>query len=255
MNGAMSTLLTLQTQGKLVPKAFCTEYRRYISATDEDMDSEITNKMLKQGPCHSDEGSDQESQKDEHTKISERFIGIRDVPFSRLREPDGPLRGYQVRAVNQARVEELYNMFTQRKQSELSSTLTVMELSDEQEGEQAEYLIIDGNHRYRAMSEVRKNTNSPPAFNTVPCLVYREMTTVQVLATGFTRNTEAADVYKMTDFDSVEVIRKILTRYESDPNVLDKVHSIMGCDKKNDGDKSETVSVSVTVILVRYCIM
>lgn len=48
------------------------------------------------------------------------------------------------------------------------------------------------------------------------------------MATGFTRGFEALEavMYKMTDFDSVEVIREITVKYESDPNLLDKVHSI-----------------------------
>lgn len=69
----------------------------------EDMEKEISNKILKLCTCHSDEEIDQDITNKQKTNY-ESFIGMRDMPFSQLQKLDGPFRGYHVRAVIKTRV-------------------------------------------------------------------------------------------------------------------------------------------------------
>lgn len=244
VSGTLATFLTLDTDKVMSPSAFCIRYRRHLKDMEQvDTEHDISINVLREGPGNGDgDGNgdaddDKDDDDDDEKKIARRFVGLRDVPFENLQEPLGT---FQVRPINETRVQELVKDFLDKRQSYLSSNLTVMEIvaPSGDDDSTSEFMIIDGGHRYRAMKEIRESNMD--VFKVVPCLVYRELTTSQVLSTGYRRNTEAASVYKMTDFDTVEVVRKIMKENKDDQGMMEKVHQFMGCNDANE-EKKEMV--------------
>lgn len=228
VTNSLATILTLGTEGgKLEPAEFCARFQKYAGLRYEELEKEIETKMLKDGPeiankkdmmeTQSDEDSDPGAE--ERKEMVKCLIGLQQIAFTQLREPRENCR---VREINPLRVAQLAMAMKEKRQTSLSSNLTVMMVGPDA-------VIIDGNHRYQAMKNIRETVNER-AFDTIPCLVYKEMTSQQVLATGYSRNSEAAAVYRMTDFDTIELLRKMLAVYaKGDPgDILAKLQGILG---------------------------
>ena len=66
------------------------------------------------------------------------------------------------------------------------------------------YQVVDGNHRLKAILTSREGT-----FSHILCNVYTGLTPQQSLCLGYVRNTQAANVLKMDDIATVELIRKM----------------------------------------------
>lgn len=77
--------------------------------------------------------------------------------------------------------------------------------------EQVKYVIIDGNHRLRAMSKVREELDNS-YFTYVPYRGYSSMYTGQVLGVGFSSkfSNVAGDVFKLSNYEKVDCLLNIL---------------------------------------------
>lgn len=193
-------------------------------------------KLVAQTEDDSDTGDDDDMAAERH-KIRSAWIETKEVEFDSLVEPDGKYKGYRVRKLCEEQIEEMAEKLSEKEPGpgqSLSSVLTVMILDKEK----PTYLIIDGNHRYQAMRKLQEE--APPGtkpFRNVLCAIYSTMTERQALALGFSKNNDACAVYKMTDFDCVELMRKLSKEYGLSPGstdkktvskVLEKVFSLIG---------------------------
>ena len=114
---------------------------------------------------------------------------------------------YRVRPINDERVKEMTRLFVEKKQTSLTSYLMVLE----QHGDDGtKYVVVDGNHRLRGFQYIRDDEGKVERFKALSCRVYTKLSSVQELSLGFTKNREASDVYKMTDYDMVVNLQKII---------------------------------------------
>lgn len=150
-----------------------------------------------------------------------------EIPFDELIEPCGTYESYRVREVNTARVNQLAERLKVSKKEGLSSTLTVLKMDG------TRHLIIDGSHRYRAMKKIREEDEkqgAPLSYKRIHCRVFEGLSMRQALETGFMKNLQAGDVYGMSDFDYVEVIRKTMAD-TNESKALQDVYAMTGATK------------------------
>lgn len=172
------------------------------------------------------------------------------ISFHSLKKPDGEYERFRVRPLNSARVEEIKSKIS--GDTRLNSQLTVVDvtprednddmfpnsdgLNDDAESQQLlpasqtcysrlstaarsshtekQYVILDGNHRFEAMLQVRlslveSERGSPLPFQTVGCRVYENMPVEECLCIAASRNLAEGDRLQMTDFEVTNVIRNI----------------------------------------------
>lgn len=140
-------------------------------------------------------------------------LAKRVLPFAMLSEPEGELADqFRVRPVNPRRVKQLANKLSNCK--ELLSELTVLDLN-------GQMVILDGNHRYQAMKVIRA-ARGEDFFPVVSCVVYEEGAIAEALAIGYNKNIEGEDLLKMSDWDKVSVIKRLLHQTPSDINAVFK---------------------------------
>lgn len=119
--------------------------------------------------------------------------------------PDEEYSCYRARSTCQFRVEELTRLLTGNGSTELPSLLTVMNVSRDR------YVVLDGNHRYGAMQQLRLLNQT--WFTFVLCTVYKGLSKRQALALSFHRNSEAENILQMSDFNKVSIIRRYFIHY------------------------------------------
>ena len=98
-------------------------------------------------------------------------------------------------------------LFIEKRQISLASYLTVLE---QHRDDGTKYIVVDGNHRLRAVQYIRDHEGKVGRFNTLTCRAYTKLSSAQALSLGFTKNREASDVYKVTDYDIVVNLQKII---------------------------------------------
>lgn len=173
-------------------------------------------------PTSTEEKSGEEDEQSEHDKIEKQYVGIRLIPIGQLKEPG---KMFQVRPVKDNRVKELTREFLEKGQRSLTSHLTVLK----EEGDSLSYVVVDGNHRLKAMNYIRDHEGKTERFATIPCRVYAKLQIMQALSLGFSCNREASDVCRMTDYDVVSNLRKIIGQMNSDNTemFLAKVYDLL----------------------------
>ena len=103
-------------------------------------------------------GSEDEN---ESRKIERCFRGLQQIEIERLVEPS---EMYRVRPINEERVK-MTRLFIEKKQTSLTSYLTVLE----QHGDDGtKYVVVDGNHRLRAVQYIRDHKGKVERFKTLP---------------------------------------------------------------------------------------
>ena len=143
-------------------------------------------------------------------------IGILDIPFGNLNFAS---EEYRLREKNDARVNYLAKILLARKESKLSSMLTVL-VSPEQtykEGDdlcKKQFIVLDGNHRLAAMTKVREITGDPSAFEHVTCHVYKNLSITEALVKGYCTNDVSSDALKTSDYDKVILVRKLWNEHQ-----------------------------------------
>ncbi len=139
--------------------------------------NEIKENTLNSGVgLHSDpEGAAETSQETLHSK----FLGTLEISIVELVEPEGKHRALRVRQISDSRVEDLISVLKQQRSPTLSSELTVLKTTED------EYVLLDGNHRYKAMMKLRALPGTADWFQSIRCRIYTSLTT-QKLCTWFT---------------------------------------------------------------------
>lgn len=133
--------------------------------------------------------------------LDEKFLGLRSLRFEDLIAPE-PI--FRVRAINAERRSHLRDSLLRRGTMALSSQLTAM-------CHGPKYMIIDGNHRYHAMKDIREKEGRQNAFSSISVRVYDALPQMQALSLGFMRNSESEDVMHMTDYDIVMTAKRIFS--------------------------------------------
>ena len=156
------------------------------------------------------------------------YVGHQLVNFFQLKEPNNI---YRVRHITESRVDYLYHKWMANGADTLDSDLCVL-VADGQEFDidnirDMDFIIVDGNHRFRAMKRVKEKR--PFAFTSVNCHIYQNLEPMQAIGLGYNKNRQAHDVHKMTDFDKVRIIRMMLLE---DPDLefktqLDKIYQYL----------------------------
>lgn len=169
-------------------------------------------------------GLSSDEEESETEIIEKKYLGIREIRIDDLKEP---VQDFRVRPINDGRVKEMTRCLLEKNAKSLSSHLTVIETK--LKGGQLEYVVVDGNHRLRSMRYIRDHEGKVERFKMVTCRVYRQLTSAQALSLGFNRNREAADVYKMSDYDMVVNLRKIChsLKENNEDTVLTKVYNLL----------------------------
>lgn len=194
---------------------FVRAFRRFGARTESDEDAEmveesITTGILEESFNSQQLANDEDDQGEtEQDRIRQLYVGLRDIPISELREPGKDCR---VRAINEGTVKSLKTDFIERGTTNLASHLTVLQTHESP----ATYTVIDGNHRLRAMKEIRDLEGQTARFTTITCRVYKGLNTTQALGLGYMRNREAGNVYRMTDYEVVCNLRKIFRQLEKE---------------------------------------
>lgn len=153
----------------------------------------------------SEELGDRTLAAEENCNVETCFLREEEIPITLLIEPDNMLR---VREISQDRLDDLVETLLDHEEKKLSSQLTVM-----MDG--TRYIIIDGNHRFRAAKTIRDRAGAS-YFESFSCRVYSPLTAGQAIGLGFGRNQEAGDVYEMNDADTVACIRKVAKMEDND---------------------------------------
>ena len=165
-------------------------------------------------------------EKTEQEKLLSFFLGMQDVDFESLVPPDGDFLPYRLRRVDDERATELAEAICTDRL--LKSHLTVVRKLNDQA--QYVYIILDGNHRYAAMVQIRSRSDQT-RFPKVSCRVYNgeHVTKEQCLAVAFTSNKDAENVKQMTEYERVSVIRKLRTPGDNltKTQILDNVYDIL----------------------------
>ena len=78
-------------------------------------------------------------------------------------------------------------------------------------------MLLDGNHRYQAVTKLRANDIN--SFMKLPCRIYKTLTVKQALGTAFAKNKDSEDVLKMSDYERVMVIRKVMKETKEDADL------------------------------------
>lgn len=212
------------------------------SPDEEDKDARKNGASSDIGLTEGDE--EYEDDTSEHSKIEANYVGIQEVPFSQLQEPG---KMFRVRPINQERVMELARVFTEKKEKKLTSHLTVLLEGD------GRYVVVDGNHRFKAMEHVREREEFWDAFKTVTCRVYKKLKSMQALSLGFSLNRDAANVYKMKDYDIVCNLRKILGQMESSlpqDALLGKVYDLLNANSVSTIDINYLIYLNHTLVII-----
>ena len=152
-----------------------------------------------------------------HQQIEELFLRSEEVDISLIKEPNGIYSQYRLRDVNQSRVSEMVDTLSANKSTRLNYQLTVMKVNND-------YVLLDGNHRYRAVINLRKKNLD--IFTKLPCTIYSRMSVQQALGMAFSNNRESEDVLAMTDYEKVAVIRNILAGNQSAKEEI--IYDILG---------------------------
>ena len=105
---------------------------------------------------------------------------------------------------------------TARKATTLTSQLTVMKKA-------GKYVVIDGNHRFNAVKKIR--IHDLTKFQDLPCRIYNQMTISQAMGVAFSMNKDIEDVLRMSDYDKVKTIRKVMAQ---DAWGHDDIYCILG---------------------------
>lgn len=154
------------------------------------------------------------------------------VPLDCFLQPDGDYEKYRVRSTDTKQVDNLYKQFLKSAKSTLfASTFNVMctqKTSEEITQEKLrdhDFVIIDGNHRYQALVKYREEEKVNFA-DYVPCFVHPYMEPSEAVGIGYNRNTQDGKSKKMSNFETVVLVKAILDRLdmhmESDKSAEDK---------------------------------
>lgn len=134
------------------------------------------------------------------------FLGVYEIPVTSLIEPKEELEEYKVREVQDVRVDSLFKAFLEAEDIRtFLSTFVVMAVQGTEDN--VCYMVIDGNHRLAALKKYESEMGEK-LVSTVHCFVYNGMKPDEALGLGYQRNEQ--NVLKMSDFDKVVTIRKIL---------------------------------------------
>lgn len=221
-----STLFSLDKIGRTASSA--NDLVRAFNCTSgyvEDMEEEIKELAMGNPPhCHSDPDvptQTSEPVRPEQDKIAKRYIGHQDIVFDQLEPAEGRYVEFRVREVDETRVHTLVETFRSKSKAILSSQLTVMRIDSDH------YVVLDGNHRYRAMCHLR-NELGKDWYDTVSCRVYETLSAPQALGVGYSCNQTAENVLRMSDWAKVSTIRKILEEpSETQKDPLIKVYDLL----------------------------
>lgn len=156
-----------------------------------------------------------------------------DIDIHKLKKPEGDWLKYRVRPINERRVSELKSKMT--SDTFLNSQITVVkEVTEDVDV----FVILDGNHRFHAMTEIRQSlqeSNDSPVdlpFKTVGCRVVQNMPVMDCVALATSRNLIEGDRLQMTDYEVTAVIRNVI---DGDPTVTDptelyeKIYKLFKC--------------------------
>ena len=92
---------------------------------------------------------------------------------------------------------------TCRKATTLTSQIaSVMKMA-------GKYVVIDGNDRFNA---VKIRTHDLTKFQNLRCRISNQMTISQAMGVAFSMNKDSEDVLRMSDYDKVKTIRKVMAQ-------------------------------------------
>lgn len=137
------------------------------------------------------------------------------MPVELLRAPRDE---YQLRGVSETHVLELVQSFLAKKHEKTFTSTFIVTVKDASPSELDQdsiqdhlYEVIDGNHRKAALMRYRELTKEDYVTQ-VTCFVHSSLTADQAIGLGFTRTLEDSSCQRISDFDLVMIIKKILAR-------------------------------------------
>ena len=158
---------------------------------------------------------------DENTNDDDKYLDTVPIEFDKIIKPR---QLYQVRPVCQSHVDEIKKALLAEGSGKLKSMLTVMLLDDDR------YELIDGNHRHAAMLDIRRHVH-PHWFQKVMAVIYTKMNVAEAISVGYLTNTDSSKGLRMTDYDTVQSIKRILPQvaghHDTDDEVFNKVYTML----------------------------
>jgi len=154
------------------------------------------------------------------SSMEDKCIGITSLQLVQVQPA---LESFKIRDINLARVRTLKEKIkTDRK---LSSILTVVvdpdadiTLSTYDVNAMYNYYVIDGNHRYQAIMDLHEENTD--LHQTVDCKIYVGLTVTECISLGFRKNEDSKSCLKMTDYENVTAIKKIIATHHKDYEVI-----------------------------------